>query len=83
MLYGGLPMKRLGRFFILLITILFPAIPFFIQGRILYGIGALFLQATVVGWIPAIAWSRNTWNKDMEKERALKEGKESELEGQS
>ncbi len=40
-----------------LIAILFPALSFFLRGRILTGIVCLILQAILIGWIPAAIWA--------------------------
>ncbi|HMC84547.1 MAG TPA: YqaE/Pmp3 family membrane protein [Chitinophagaceae bacterium] len=40
-----------------LLAILLPWLSFMLRGRILTGILCLFLQITIVGWIPAAAWA--------------------------
>ncbi len=40
-----------------LLAILLPWLSFILRGRILTGIICLFLQITIVGWIPAAAWA--------------------------
>ncbi|WP_197413380.1 YqaE/Pmp3 family membrane protein [Flavobacterium sp. TMP13] len=40
-----------------LIAIFFPCISFFLRGKILTSILCLFLQITLIGWIPAAIWA--------------------------
>jgi len=41
----------------LLLAIFLPWLQFFTIGRPLSGIFCLFLQLTIVGWVPAMIWS--------------------------
>lgn len=40
-----------------LIAIFFPALSFFLRGRILTAIICFILQITLIGWIPAAIWA--------------------------
>ncbi len=41
----------------LLIAVLLPWLSFFLRGKILRGILCLFLQLTIIGWLPAALWA--------------------------
>jgi len=41
----------------LLIAVLLPWLSFFLRGKILSGILCLFLQITILGWLPAALWA--------------------------
>ncbi len=56
-----------------LVTIICPGIIFLMTGRILHMLFAFFLQASLVGWIPAIIWARSAWKKDLLEEKAAEE----------
>lgn len=47
-----------------LVTFIFPGIPFFLMGRILEGAAATVMQASVIGWIPAMIWAKKAWAKE-------------------
>lgn len=51
-----------------IVTIICPGIIFLMTGRVLNMILAFFLQATVIGWIPAIYWARSAWLEDLDAE---------------
>ena len=51
-----------------IVTIICPGITFLMTGRIFNMIVAFFLQATVIGWLPAIIWARSAWLEDLEAE---------------
>lgn len=40
-----------------LIAILLPWLSFLLRGKILSGLLCLFLQCTILGWIPAAIWA--------------------------
>jgi len=40
-----------------LIAIFFPALSFFLRGKIFTAIICLILQITLIGWIPAAIWA--------------------------
>jgi|GEM_PF-6221291 len=54
----------LFRIFIKLTCILFPWAILFLLGRIGPAIIALILQATIIGWIPAIIWAMKAWKEE-------------------
>ncbi|UBM60286.1 hypothetical protein LAG90_06470 [Marinilongibacter aquaticus] len=41
----------------LLIAVLVPWLSFFLRGKFLSGFLCLFLQITILGWIPAAIWA--------------------------
>jgi uncharacterized membrane protein YqaE (UPF0057 family) len=41
----------------ILIAILFPALSFFLRGKIFAAIIALLLQCTLIGWLPVAIWA--------------------------
>ena len=41
----------------IIIAVLFPALSFFLRGKILTAILCLILQITLIGWIPAAIWA--------------------------
>lgn len=41
----------------LLIAIIFPWLSFFLRGKIFAGLFCLFLQITLIGWLPAAIWA--------------------------
>jgi len=41
----------------ILIAIFFPALSFFLRGKIFAAIIALILQCTLVGWLPVAIWA--------------------------
>ena len=41
----------------IIIAILVPWISFFLRGKIITGLICLFLQITLIGWIPASIWA--------------------------
>ncbi len=60
------------KFLIWLVTIICPGITFLMTGRVLNMLAAFVLQATVIGWIPAIIWARSVWLEDLEEEEKKK-----------
>ncbi|MFZ4077355.1 MAG: hypothetical protein ACOYKA_05155 [Legionellaceae bacterium] len=46
------------RFFFSLLSVIFPSLVFLMQGELGYAAIALILQASVIGWIPAVIWAR-------------------------
>ena len=40
-----------------LIAVLFPWLSFFLRGKIFIGFVCLFLQFTLIGWLPAAIWA--------------------------
>ena len=59
----------------LLISFIFPWLTFFTIGRPISGILCLFLQFTLIGWIPAVIWSVHAlgqYKTDKKIEQALK-----------
>ena len=40
----------------MLLAILLPFLSFMVRGKILTGIVCLFLQITLIGWLPAAIW---------------------------
>lgn len=46
------------RFFFSLLSVIFPSFVFLMQGELGYAVVALILQASVIGWIPAVIWAR-------------------------
>lgn len=65
----------MSNLFVWIITLLFPGITFLMLGRVFFMVVAFILQATIIGWIPAIIWARITWNHDMEEEEETKKKK--------
>lgn len=45
-----------------LIAILLPWLSFLLRGKVLHGIVCLFLQLTLIGWIPAALWASISLN---------------------
>ena len=41
----------------ILIAVLIPWLSFFLRGKILSGLLCLFLQITLIGWLPAAIWA--------------------------
>jgi len=41
----------------ILLAVLFPWLSFLFRGKILKGIICLFLQITLIGWLPAAIWA--------------------------
>jgi len=41
----------------ILIAVLVPWLSFFLRGKILSGLLCLFLQITLIGWLPAAIWA--------------------------
>jgi hypothetical protein len=60
--------KIMRKFLVWIVTIICPGITFLMTGRILNMVLAFFLQATVIGWIPAIFWARSAWLEDLDTE---------------
>ena len=61
----------------LLIAICLPFLSFFLIRRPVAGIVCLFLQFTLIGWIPAALWavfSVSQWRTDQKIKRALQLG---------
>ena len=50
-------MNKMKRLFFLFLACTFPWIIFFMQGLFGYAVLALFLQASMIGWIPASIWA--------------------------
>jgi uncharacterized membrane protein YqaE (UPF0057 family) len=46
----------------MLIAILLPWLSLILQGRLFAGLICLFLQCTLIGWIPAALWAVNSLN---------------------
>ncbi len=63
-------------FLFFLITIVCPWMPFVVIGELGYALGALLLQLSVIGWVPAIVWSRKAWDEDMKAMAADKKQQE-------
>lgn len=60
----------------LLLAIFLPFVTFFTIGRPIAGIVCLFLQITIVGWIPAALWAvyaLGQYKTDKKIEKALRE----------
>lgn len=60
----------------LLISLFLPWLTFFTIGRPIAGVICLFLQLTVLGWIPATIWavySLSQYKTDKKIERALQQ----------
>jgi TM2 domain-containing membrane protein YozV len=55
-----------------LLAILLPWLSFFLRGKIIQGILCLFLQITLIGWLPAAIWAVISLNNG----RAEKRNKE-------
>lgn len=55
-----------------LIAVLFPWLSFFLRGRILVGFLCLFLQCTLIGWLPAAIWAVASHVDDKNVKRAQK-----------
>lgn len=61
----------------LLLAIFLPFISFFTIGRPFAGVICLFLQITLIGWIPAAIWAvfaLNQYNTDRKIEKVLIQG---------
>ena len=63
-------------FFTKFLSLICPAIIFFMTGRFLCGMVALGLQASLAGWVPAIIWARSSWLRDWEDEKKFQEEEE-------
>lgn len=60
----------------LLLAIFLPWVQFFTIGKPIAGVICLFLQITIIGWIPATIWSvysLNNYNTDKKIKKALAE----------
>jgi hypothetical protein len=58
----------------LLLSLILPWLTFFTIGRPVAGFVCLFLQITLIGWIPAVIWSvyaLSQYNTDKKIEKAL------------
>jgi hypothetical protein len=62
----------MSKFLIRLVTILCPGIIFFILEKPISMIIAIALQASVLGWIPAMFWARKAWLKDLKEKAPVK-----------
>lgn len=56
----------------ILIAILFPWLSFFLRGKIITGILCLFLQITLLGWLPASIWAVVSLNNERNEKRIKK-----------
>lgn len=56
----------------ILLAILFPAFSFLIRGKIISALLSLVLQATLIGWIPAMIWAVVSLNNEREEKRNQK-----------
>jgi len=55
----------------ILLALLFPSISFFLRGKIMNGFACIFLQLTLIGWLPAAIWAVSEYNNDQNKKRIL------------
>lgn len=55
------------KLFIWFVTIFCPGIIFFMMEQYVKMIVAFALQASILGWIPAIIWARRVWKKELKK----------------
>lgn len=53
-------------------ALLFPGISMIMRKRNNAGILCIFLQLTLIGWIPAAAWACSTFDEDMKKQKVEK-----------
>lgn len=61
------------RFFFSFLSLFFPWVLFLIDGYFEKALLALFLQGTIIGWIPAVIWARRscqTLQESSEKKRS-------------
>jgi uncharacterized membrane protein YqaE (UPF0057 family) len=55
-----------------LLSILFPWLAFLVRGKLLAGVVCLFLQLTLLGWLPAAIWALVSHSNE-KNEKRLKE----------
>jgi hypothetical protein len=53
----------------ILLAILVPWLSFFLRGKIIQGIICLFLQITLIGWLPAAIWAVASRSDGVNKQR--------------
>ena len=56
----------------MLLAILFPFISFMMRGKFIIGLVCLFLQCTLIGWLPAAIWAVSSYNKQLAEKRTDK-----------
>lgn len=65
----------------MLLAILLPFLSFILRGKVLTGIICLFLQITLIGWLPAAIWaalSLNNERADKRNDKLIKAMKENQ-----
>lgn len=56
----------------MLLAILLPFLSFILRGKVLTGIICLFLQITLIGWLPAAIWAGLSLNNERADKRTDK-----------
>lgn len=56
----------------MLLAILLPFLSFILRGKVLTGIICLFLQITLIGWLPAAIWAALSLNNERADKRTDK-----------
>lgn len=56
----------------ILLAILLPWLSFIMRGKIFQGILCLFLQITLIGWLPAAIWAVMSHNNSKNEKRIAK-----------
>lgn len=56
----------------ILIAILIPWLSFLLRGKLISGVLCVFLQITLIGWLPAVIWAVLSLNNSKAEKRVRK-----------